>query len=150
MPQSNTYAKMVGSLYLAIHTKTPPSDKEWDDFLLQMPPPPHYVRALVFTDGGAPSAAQRKRLSESTAGRDIQTAVLSHALLPRFVNASISLFIKSMRSFNPEEFPQAIEYLKITKEDQHLLMPVIAAAQKELGVENLQTLTRALKAAKWA
>ena len=149
MPQPNTYAKKIGQLYLAIHTKVPPTDQEWEDSIRQMPPNAENIRTLVFTDGGAPNKAQRKRLSEQTGGKDFRTAVLSYSLIPRFVNASISLFIKSMRSFNPEEFPLAIEYLQITEDEKKLLLPEILAIQKKLGEENVKTVTRALKSAQW-
>jgi hypothetical protein len=151
MSAQNTYGKVVGRFILAIHTKSSPSDVEWDQFL-------DLVRAgnttpdlcfLVFTDGGAPSGSQRKRLADALSGRDVPIAVHSHAMIPRFVNASIALFNKSIRSYSPEEFPQAIEYLKISTGERTSLLPELQQSLQVLGAERLQTLARALKTAKW-
>ena len=152
MPEQNMYGKMVGRFCLAIHSKTPPSDTEWNSWLSESAPELRTspgLCTLVFTDGGAPNAGQRKRLSETLGGRDIPIAVHSHALIPRFVNASIALFNKSIRSYTPEEFPQAIEYLKITQAEQALLLPPLLHSLQVMGANQLQTLSRALKAAKW-
>ena len=147
----NAIITMTGRFCVAIHTKAAPSDQEWDSFLAEIAAAntlPNLC-TLVFTDGGAPSAAQRKRLSEALKGRDIPIAVHSHALIPRFVNASIALFNKSIRSYTPEEFPLAIEYLHITEAERKLLHLEFDKSLKEMGAERLVTLTRALKAAKW-
>lgn len=152
MHHPNARSKIVGRFVLWVHTKIAPSDEEWDSGIALMDPSTQKVAGLctlVFTDGGAPDGSQRRRLSEVMGGRDMPIAVLSHALIPRFVNASISLFVKSIRSYNPEEFPLAIEYLKISEEEKGVLLPILLDLQREMGAERVQTLTRALKAAKW-
>jgi hypothetical protein len=147
----NAQIKMVGRFCLAIHTKIAPTDQEWNPFLQEIAAQRTLpaLCTLVFTDGGAPNGAQRKRLSDALQGRDIPIAVHSHALIPRFVNASIALFNKSIRSYNPEEFPQAIEYLQITTTEKKNLTPELLKILQEMGPENLQTLKRSLLTAKW-
>jgi hypothetical protein len=148
MPRPTCYTKSIGTLSLWVQTKTPPSDAEWETALKELSV--NHARALVFTDGGAPNSLQRKRLSETISGRgETVSAVLSYAMIPRFVNASIALFLKSLRSYNPEEFPQAIAYVNITNEEKDIIIAELFKAQSSLGIENTVTVTRALKAANW-
>ena len=149
---TNAHCAIIGRIFIAIHTKTAPSEAEWSPMCASIANTSKLAAnagGLVFTDGGAPSPAQRKQLNEAMGGNDIPIAVMSHALIPRFVNASISLFIKSIRSYSPEEFPQAIEYLQITQEERKVLTPILLEVQQQMGAERLKTLTRALAAAKW-
>jgi hypothetical protein len=153
MPQANNaHCAIIGRIFIALHTKTPPSDAEWAPMCASIANTSTLAPnagGLVFTDGGAPSTAQRKQLNDAMNGRDLPIAVMSHALIPRFVNASISLFIKSIRSYSPEEFPQAIEYLQITQEERQTLTPILLELRQRMGPERLKTLTRALEAARW-
>jgi hypothetical protein len=145
----NMYFRFIGRIFLAIHTHQAPSDAEWGAALAEMGP---FLAAsgrqctLVFTDGGAPSAAQRKNLREVLGGRDLLIAVLSGALLPRFVNASIALFNKSIRSFSPDEFPQARDYLRLDGSEMKQLREAFSQIQEELRPRKVAALERALKA----
>lgn len=144
----NMYHRFIGRIFLAVHTRQPPSDEEWDAALSGMGPflkTSERVCSLIFTDGGAPNTAQRKRLRETYAGRDIPVAVLSGALIPRFVNASIALFNKSIRSYTPEEFPLARTYLQITDPEMELIREALLQIQKQMLPEKVVALERALQ-----
>jgi hypothetical protein len=125
---SNMFPRVVGRIFIAIHTKTPPSDQEWDHSLRLINDDIANACTIVFTDGGAPNAAQRKRLSESPRGRS-PVAVLSDSLIPRFVNASIALFNKSIRSYTSKDFEEACQYLNFTAEEKAQVLNVLREVQ---------------------
>jgi hypothetical protein len=145
----NMWFRYVGRIFLAIHTKDPPSDEEWDAALVGMrewAQGPGRPCTLVFTDGGAPNTAQRQRLQKALNGKDLLIAVLSGALIPRFVNASIALFNKSIRSFTPDEFPQARQHLMLTEQELKQLRETFSQVQAEMGSRKVAALERAMKA----
>jgi hypothetical protein len=144
----NMCFRFIGRIFLLAHTHQPPSDDEWDTALAEIGlflASPGQQCVLVFTDGGAPSAAQRKRLRDVLNGRDLLIAVLSGALIPRFVSASIALFNKSIRSFTPDEFLQARDYLRIDEAEMKQLREAFAQLQELLLPRRVTALERATK-----
>src|SRR5262245_2077966 len=116
----------IGKVFLVVHTKKNPSDAEWDDYLAELEKHKEELEelhTLVFTDGGAPNGAQRKRLNDILANRPFRAAVISNAMIARFVVASMALFNKKIRSFHPGELPLAYKHLHIQEEK----IPIIQA-----------------------
>lgn len=145
--EKNLSISLVGTLLVVVHTKQNPSEMEaqstfpiFQESIKKYPT----LRAIVFTEGGAPSPAQRNALREVMRGHDLPVAVLSAALIARFVNASISLFHRSLRSYAPNEYPQACEYLRIYGQEKFQLEAALQAVQREFGEERTPSITRAL------
>jgi hypothetical protein len=144
----NMWSQMIGRVCLLVHTQQAPADSEWDACLVKLGAGlkkfPNRMCGLVFTDGGSITASQRKVGKEILGGYAMPLAVLSGALIPRFVVASVSLFNKSIRSFTPTEFSQACNHLQLDNEEIKLLRPAFAELQQKMLPSKVQALELAL------
>lgn len=139
----NFYVSAVGRVIIVINNKVAPSDEEWAVFLEttsdEMKKRGDDLCVLVFTDGGAPSTAQRKRLNELLNGRSVPVAVMSNSMIPRFVVASISLFNKLIRSYAPEEMPQVCQDRGLRQEEIDKVVAALEVAQTKLKTACVET-----------
>jgi hypothetical protein len=94
-----------------------PRDEDWDAFLkvlVENHENFEKLRILVRTEGGGPSALQRKRLQVALAGRPIRVAVVTNSIPVRFLVSSIALLNRAIRSFANDEIKGAYEHLSLT------------------------------------
>ena len=75
--------------------------------------------ALIFTDGGAPNAAQRRGMVEVLKGRPANSAVVSDNMMVRGPLSILSLFNPALKVFNPKDWKQAATFARIP-EARHL------------------------------
>jgi hypothetical protein len=99
-----------------VQNKETPNDEEWDEFLTllvkhraELPK----LKLLVTTDGGGPSAIQRKRLENALQGTPMRVAVISDNMKVRFVASMIALFHADHRSFLTTELEDAYNHLRM-------------------------------------
>ncbi len=90
-----------------------PDDDEWDGICNIMRNNVH-DRAVVVTDGGGPTARQRKVLIDAASGRKVPTSVLTDSVMVRGITTAMSWFVPEVRAFRPTELQAALDYLKIT------------------------------------
>lgn len=112
----------LGQVTVALHTKNPPSDEEWEEYLIAHK---RYVergmnmRFLIMTEGGAPTAVQRMVMNEMIADvmrRNpdcIRSAIITRSSFVRGVVTAISWFRPVARAFSPEHISQALAYLEV-------------------------------------
>lgn len=104
------------SMMVSIHARQSISD---DEFMAVVPVFVDAARrhatvhSLVFTDGGAPSLTQRRRLFDALGEhrRVVRNAVVSDVSSMRFVIGAMSLVVNTIQFFSPEQAPAAIDYL---------------------------------------
>src|SRR5687767_3375736 len=84
----------VGRYVVFVHGKAAPGDDEWEQSLsfYREAPDARQVRALVYTEGGAPNAAQRAKLNAVLGGRKLPIAVLTTSSIARAAGTAISWF----------------------------------------------------------
>jgi hypothetical protein len=131
--------RVEGNLLILRENSLAPTEEDWDAFLLQLKllrPRMNEMRAMVFTDGGGPSAAQRKRLSRVIGDAPIHTAVVTDSAAIKFVISSIALFNKLIRTFSSAEVLQAYRWLGLRPRDQ--LAVERALADMRLTVRDLR------------
>lgn len=113
----------INSFVVVVHTKAPPTDEEWDEYI-------EFNRAngvergvitryLVVTEGGAPTAAQRKLFHDAVTPllqkypNVLRTAVVTPSTFVRGVMSALSLVNPIFRGFSPNEINDAYEYLSV-------------------------------------
>src|SRR5262245_14769526 len=83
-----------GSLVVVLHTSSPPDDLAWNTYLeaaRSVASSNSLMQTLVFTDGGAPNADQRRPLMALFRGLNAPVAVVSNVAGVRFVGSSIAI-----------------------------------------------------------
>jgi len=121
-----------GSLMVLRENKTTPSDADWDAFLAELTAQrPNFknLRIVVFTDGGGPSSAQRKRLAVALGGEAVRVAVVTESATVRFIVSSIALLNKSIATYHPKDVDKAFAWLALSPSEQKQ----VEHAREQLG-----------------
>ena len=130
-----------GSLMITINTSRPPTDEEWNDYVeTYRKRGPETLRTLVFTDGGAPNSAQRKKVNEMLDGKTTRAAVISPNSMVRGVVTALSWFNPKIKVFAPEQLDDAFRYLEIRGAEIDTVWQVIRKLQSKLGGEVLRSI----------
>ena len=104
-------------LYLVVHPRISPSDSDWDALIsfhgkdLRAMPRDHEVKVLVYSEGGGPNAAQRRRMIQFLEARRSTTAVLTASTAVRAIVTAFSWFRTDIRAFAPHDIAGAASYL---------------------------------------
>lgn len=108
------WGELEVGVFVMIHGTTAPHDADWDDCMAALARFSEAAtpRALVFTDGGAPKGPQRAALNRLV-GKSPPTAVVSDALVTRFVVSSFALMNSSIASFTTSEIELAWQHLGV-------------------------------------
>ena len=134
----NQVTRRVGLLLIIRQNQHAPSDEDWDEALRLMtlnPAELDQLKALVVTDGGGPTPAQRKRLHHAMSGKSVRSAVVSESMKVRFIVSSVALFLSRIQSFRKDELEQAFNYLDLD------------AAERRLAQENVAEMDRLVASA---
>jgi len=134
-----------GRFTVVAHTKKPPSEEEWHDYI--MTHKAYFERGMsmrfvIFTEGGAPTATQRQKMTDIVAewARSnpdcIRSAIVTRSSLVRGVVTAISWFLPIARAFSPENVEQAFAYLEIPPEIIPEIQRVIPLLKAQLTPEN--------------
>jgi hypothetical protein len=128
--------RAVGHYVVMVHSRESPGDAEWDRILgvFRNLPEIHRVRILVYTDGGAPAAHQRVKLSHVLSAFKPPVAVVTSSTLARTAGTAISWFIPTLRVFGPEAIERALDHLDASQAERMLLHRALVELRQELGV----------------
>jgi hypothetical protein len=130
-----------GGLMLLVHTDRPPTDAEWEPYYDELiKHDPDQLRSLAFTDGGAPSGAQRKQVNDFLKGRASRAAVVSPSTMVRGVVTALSWFNSQMKVYSPKEVDAALQYLGVSADELPLVRVEIQLLRKKLGHESLRSI----------
>jgi hypothetical protein len=122
-----------GRFNVAVHSDAPPPDDEWDK-VLELYRNQRSLRVLVYTQNGAPTAAQRVRLNAVLKGREFVVAVLTSSPLARAAGAALRWFRPEIRIFNPSELEAALDYLGATATERAELPRLLDELKARLGL----------------
>jgi hypothetical protein len=126
-------AERVGDYVLFAHSAASPSDAEWSDCIALLASVVlDRVRVLVWTDGGAPNAAQRAALDAAWASKHPLTAVLTPSTLRRIVGAAATRANPGVRFFSPEQHESAFDHLRTEYSDRERLLDRLTLLRAEL------------------
>jgi hypothetical protein len=125
----------VGPAMLIVHTSDKPDAAEWKRFCVAVAESAGVNRFLVYTDGGGPSAVQRKLLRESTGEVFPKTAVMTPTVAVRSIISAFTLFIGDrMKAFPPTDWEGACDYLEIPRTEISALRMEQSRLKRELGL----------------
>jgi hypothetical protein len=115
----NMLTRRAGSLVLLRQNTEEPTDQDWAEFLRLLASQRKEVsapslRILVYTDGGAVSSDQRKRLAETLGDFHPKVACVSNSVKVRFAGAMIALFQRNYRQFSVAEMKHAFTHLELS------------------------------------
>lgn len=127
-------ARVVGNVWLFVHTKESPSDEEWAALIdgYAASDTNHHVRTLVYSEGGAPNALQRARLKQRQGGVAVPIAVLTPSSFVRAAVTAIGWFNDRVRTFSPHEIEEALTFLEIPLGKRERLRIEMAELQQEV------------------
>jgi hypothetical protein len=125
--------RQQGRFNVAAHTTEAPPDDQWDA-LLDFYRGQRTLRILVYTESGAPTAAQRVRLNAVLKGREALVAVLTSSALARAAGAALRWFRPEIRIFDPSDIDAALDYLGATGSERGELARTLDELKGKLGL----------------
>ncbi len=143
---------IVAENYLVfIVGKDSPSAETWNaycDFIRKNLSRLHELRGLAITDGGGPTAAQRKELRAMFGNRDVPVAVISDATVMRFIVSSLTLFNNAMRTFSAGDLASAAAFLGAPASFSESLLKMLSDVRRSAPPNQFVTLEEVLDANK--
>ena len=119
----NQVARKLGTLLILRQNTGTPSDVEWDETLGLLTKSPNGfagVKVLVVSDGGGPSAEQRRRLDKVLGGAPVLVAVVSDSAKVRFIVSTVALLTSRIDSFRLSELSEAFDHLHLSEHEREL------------------------------
>jgi hypothetical protein len=132
---------VLDRLFVVVYGAEDPSDGEWRGYLDLVER--HGIRRtmqLIYTEGGAPTAAQRRALNQLIAGHTVPVAVISARAGVRWTVTVLSWFNRRIRAFPPVGFRDALAYLEIPVSRTGLIAREIHELRLSLGLDELVAL----------
>ena len=134
-----------GDLFVLVHAATSPDDTTWSRYVAEygrVDRPRSFPRALVLSDGGGPSGAQRKALEE-VAGDDDRAAIVSASALPRFVVSMLTLRTPNIQAFAPREIDEAMRFLDLSSAERREVAAHVSELRRKGDLGSLRVLDAA-------
>jgi hypothetical protein len=128
--------RFVEDVYVGAHTAKPPSQPEWDSMLEQVLQNGRIRVGLIYTEGGSPSALQRKQLRDVTERLNMRgSAILTSSVVARAAITAINLFSKDFSAaFPPHHIENALRHLGVSVELWPTIKKELAAVKRELSI----------------
>jgi hypothetical protein len=134
-----------GGLHICVHSRGAPSEQEWDVYFGDLVTrDPERLRTLVFTDGGALSAVQRKQVNDFLQGRTSRAAVLTKSPIVRGVVSALSWFNPKIKTFSPGNMDDAMRHLGIPASDFPQVRGELKILRQRFGQTTVESLAGAL------
>jgi len=116
---STTAWKLCRSVFVIVHGASSPSDQEWDGILSEYAKYEGMFKGiLVLTDGGMPSSAQRERVTQFWAGKELpRTAILHSSMFVQGALTALSWILpkQKMKAFKSTDVAGALVWLQAEK-----------------------------------
>jgi len=136
MPQMSF--RRQGRLIVVMHTAQPASTDEWTRYLAMLTSmiaelqlSPMAPTALVFTDGAAPSAEQRRSFIDVVGKLSFRTSVVTTSRFTRGIVTALSWFTPGVRAYDPDDATAILQHAGIGSYD----LPVMMAMAEELAAD---------------
>ncbi len=149
--QMISFRRQYGDVHVvcALHSATNPSDAEWDEYIAHIATMKQLTgerfrdaAGFAITDGGAPNAAQRKRLADIAGKEEPLGAVVSDSMMVRGVVTALSWLGIRVRAFGVGEIAAAMRWAHVPDEEHASLLTELRemAKQVEGGVHTVEKL----------
>lgn len=112
----NFWVFRMGNTIVSAHTSALPTDQQWDDYIMVGQGMTDEIgftnlRGIVFTDGGAPTSAQRERANKFLQGRSARTAIVTSSPIVRGIVRALGWFNPEIRTFAPSRVRDALVHI---------------------------------------
>lgn len=143
-------------ILVAVHNANAPSTEDWDEWTAvcdqaRKDTGGNLAAAsnLVVTDGGAPNAEQRTRITQVLADAYTQprVAVVTDSPLVRVAARAFALFNRDTRAFAPAQFGDAVDHVRCPRSALPELLAKIEARSDAAFGRNSNTCLRAVRTA---
>jgi hypothetical protein len=101
------------------------------------------TRNLALSDGGSPTARQRREVIEATDGARPVGAIVSTSRLVRGVGVALSWFMPEVKFFAPGDYRRALRHIGVPDADEPGLWRVIEEGNRVMRLEIVGELVRA-------
>lgn len=109
---------VIDNFQITVHSKDPPSHEEWLAYIEHAKSlTPRGV--LVYSEGGAPTALQRKMLRDNieSTTRESRVAILTRSVAMRLAITALNLFFDNrLKVFESHEVKEALRYIQAPEE----------------------------------
>jgi hypothetical protein len=130
----NMAITVIDRLFIVVYGTENPTDEEWRDYLgLVQRHGIDRTMQLIATDGGGPTAVQRRVLNDVLSGRAVPVAVVTGSARIRTTVNALSWFNRRIKAFTPSGLREAIAYLEIPASRTELIVRELDRLRHELG-----------------
>lgn len=133
-PRRTVASRWVGDYWISVHGESPVSTEDWERAMPDLKSHIPFKGSLVYTQGGSPTAVQRKQMRELYPQNEAfpPTAILTDSVIARTAITALSVFIgNKVKGFPPPEVDAALTYIGAPAS----LCPEIKKALEELKAE---------------
>lgn len=143
-------------IIVAVHNSNAPSHDDWDEWakvcehaLKQTRGDLSSMCNLVVTDGGAPNAEQRTRITQIIADGYTQprVAVVNDSAVVRLAVRAFAMFNRDTKAFAPTQFADAIEHVRWHRAELPKLLEIIEERADAVFGRSALSCLRAIRAA---
>lgn len=125
----------LGNYVVFVHGTLAPPQAEWNMVLDLFRNHPNLTaaRTLVYTEGAAPSAAQRADLNAVLGKVKMPTAVMTSSTISRAAGTALSWLNPGFRVFAATDFDGAFDHLGATGNDRRMLRDTVEDLRRDLA-----------------
>ena len=124
----------VENFYVGVHTANTPFTQEWEAMISEINAR-KFSGSLIYTEGGAPSALQRKQLRDTIGQTPMNTAVLTNSSIARTAITALNLFMRNpVRAFPPNDLEAALQYVQAPPRLWPTMKQELYALKQQLGL----------------
>jgi hypothetical protein len=129
-------ARKVGNTVVYVHADLPPTDAEWEAGIavFKDAPDPSRLSAIVYTEGGAPNAAQRARLNAVLGAAKVRIGVLTSSAAARAAGVAVRWFNPELSIFGPEDVEAALDHIRVPAEQRNDVKRALTELKSELSL----------------
>ncbi|NUP10870.1 MAG: hypothetical protein HOW73_32905 [Polyangiaceae bacterium] len=127
--------RAYGNYVVCVHGNLAPSSSEWAKLVRMYRAHPSLAdaRTLVYTDGGAPNAAQRADLSAVIGPSKMLTSIITHSVIARAAGTALTWLNPGLRVFSPADFDKALDHIGALGIDRRTLRDIVDDLRRVLS-----------------
>lgn len=129
----NVAYKQIGSVVICYYNAdapTPQDHQESIEFFRKLDF--RYVRVLAISEGGSPSAIQRKEFNDALEGHEIPLAVVTDSMFVRGTLTAYSWFNRNVKAFPVTGIDSALRYLKVPETQHEKFFKEVSSLQQQV------------------
>ena len=130
-------ARKVGYIIVYVHADVPPTDAEWEAGIsfFKESSDPSRLSAIVYTEGGAPNAAQRARLNAVLGSNKVRIGVLTASAAARAAGVAVRWFNPELSIFGPEDVDAALDHIRAPTDQRSEVKRTLTELKSELSIQ---------------